>query len=108
MDHMQMLCLRSEHSNEDMSGHALMATLPPSRHLAEHPDVHYPHKIEENMNGGDLLRLLDLSNRLPLNGEITPVMAWAFIIGDPNFPYFETKDFQHIKDVLMTKVRCYG
>lgn len=107
MDHMQMLCVRSQDSEADISGHALMATCPPESHLVERPEVQYPHKMPD-MQAGDLMKLLDLSNRLPLDGEITPVMAWAAILRDERFPMLAEKDFKLIKEDLLAKVRCYG
>jgi len=108
MDHMQMLCVASASSDEHMSGHALMASAPPTQHVRDHPDVKYPHKIDDDMAAGDILRLLDLSNRLPLDGEITPVMAWAMVINDGQFAAFTHDDFTRIQENLMPKVRCYG
>jgi len=108
MKHMQMLCVRSHNADEHMSGHALMATCPPTQHIIENPNVPYPHQIPKETAGGDLLRLLDLSGRLDLNGELTPVMAWAYIMRDENMPRFTKDNFAHIQEVLMGKVRCYG
>lgn len=56
----------------------------------------------------DLMKLLDLSNRLPLDGEITPIMAWAKIIQDDNFKALSKEDIEVIKTELLAKVRCYG
>lgn len=107
MDHMQMLCVRSNDSEAEISGHALMATCPPEHHLIERPDVQYPHKMPD-MQHTDLMKLLDLSNRLPLGEEITPVMAWAVMFRDYRFRYLSGEDFDVIKEVLLPKVRCYG
>lgn len=107
MDHMQMLCVRSQKEEAEISGHALMATCPPHNHLIEHPEVQYPHQMPE-MNPSDLMKLLDLSNRLPLDGEVTPVMAWASIIKDPRVNDLNRSDFKAIEVDLLTKVRCYG
>ena len=107
MDHMQMLCVKSQESEGEISGHALMATCPPESHLIQHPDVQYPHKMPD-MHAGDLLKLLDLSNRLPLDGEITPVMAWAFVLKDPRVRSLSKDDFLVMKTDLLAKVRCYG
>jgi len=85
-----------------------MASAPPTQHVRDHPDVKYPHKIDDDMAPGDILRLLDLSNRLPLDGEITPVMAWAMVINDGQFAAFKHDDFARIQENLMPKVRCYG
>lgn len=108
MDHMQMLCVRSQGSEEEVSGHALMATCPPVAHIIHHPEVQYPHQISNEIPGGDLLKLLDLSARLPLAGEITPVMAWAYIFRDPRFRQLDEQDIFGINTDLLAKVRCYG
>lgn len=108
MDHMQMLCVKSHESEEEISGHALMATCPPNNHLIQHPDVRYPHQIPPEIPGGDLLKLLDLSARLPLDGEITPIMAWANIMRNPRFGELQETHVRGIMDSLMPKVRCYG
>ena len=62
------------------------------------PDVKMP----------DLMKLLDLSNRLPLDGEITPIMAWAKIIQHENFGSLSKEDIELMKEELLAKVRCYG
>lgn len=107
MDHMQMLCVRSQETEGEISGHALMATCPPESHLIERPEVQYPHKMPD-ISGEDILKLLDLSNRLPLDGEITPVMAWAMVLRSPSISLFGPKDFANMKEELLGKVRCYG
>lgn len=56
----------------------------------------------------DLVKLLDLSNRLPLDGEITPIMAWASIRGHERAGELRAGDYRAIKDGLSGKVRCYG
>ena len=108
MDHMQMMCVQAQQSEvDDISGHVLMATCPTHNHLIERPEVDYPHMMPE-MKASDLLRLLDLSNRLPLQGEITPIMAWAAILRHEHVKVFNAEDFKNIKVDLLDKIRCYG
>ncbi|TKA75140.1 hypothetical protein B0A49_05297 [Cryomyces minteri] len=123
MDHMQFLMVRSQnpdalpfHHPSDyadsdqepqISGHALMATCPPESYVLEHPNDMYPHKMPD-MPVPDLMKLLDLSNRLPLDGEITPVMAWTMILRNERCRELGTQDFELIKQELTAKVRCYG
>lgn len=108
MDHMQFLMVRSEDSTGEISGHALMATCPPHSHISEQPEEKYPHKMPD-IGKGDLVKLLDLSRRLPMDqGEITPIMAWAQIRGHPKFFELGKPDFEMLQDVLDKKVRCYG
>ncbi|KAF2270546.1 hypothetical protein CC78DRAFT_539063 [Lojkania enalia] len=107
MDHMQFLMVRATDSDADVSGHALMATCPPESHIINNPQEKYPHQMPD-ITMPDLMKLLDLSNRLPLDGEITPIMAWAMILQDPRFAEMTAKDVQVIKEDLLAKVRCYG
>ncbi|KAF1949091.1 hypothetical protein CC80DRAFT_429963 [Byssothecium circinans] len=107
MDHMQFLMVRANDADELVSGHALMATAPPESHIATCPHEDYPHQMPD-IAMPDLMKLLDLSNRLPLDGEITPIMAWAMILRDPRLRELERRDLQVIKEELVAKVRCYG
>ncbi|KAH9879109.1 hypothetical protein J1614_002544 [Plenodomus biglobosus] len=107
MDHMQFLMVRAHDTDETISGHALMATAPPDAHIANCPEEKYPHQMPD-VTMPDLLKLLDLSNRLPLDGEITPIMAWAKILQDEKFRDLSKEDIGFIKDDLLAKVRCYG
>ncbi|OAL07470.1 hypothetical protein IQ06DRAFT_208869 [Phaeosphaeriaceae sp. SRC1lsM3a] len=107
MDHMQFLMVRAHDAEETISGHALMATAPPDSHIATCPEEKYPHQMPD-ITMPDLMKLLDLSNRLPLDGEITPIMAWAKIIQDDNFKALSKEDIEVIKTELLAKVRCYG
>ncbi|CAG5170930.1 uncharacterized protein ALTATR162_LOCUS7251 [Alternaria atra] len=67
----------------------------------------YPHQMPD-VKMPDLMKLLDLSNRLPLDGEITPIMAWAKILQDENIRDLSKQDIELIKTELLAKVRCYG
>jgi hypothetical protein len=109
MDHMQFLMVRARDAEDaEVSGHALMATCPPNSHIEQHGmDVIYPQKLPD-IGMPDLLKLLDLSKRLPLDGEITPVMAWVIIRGDERFHDLGVADFEVLKEDLKAKVRCYG
>ncbi|KAF2467544.1 uncharacterized protein BDR25DRAFT_63524 [Lindgomyces ingoldianus] len=107
MDHMQFLMVRANDSESDVSGHALMASCPPESHIVNSPQEQYPHQMPD-IAMPDLLKLLDLSNRLPLDGEITPIMAWAMILQDHRFHELTTEDVVAIKNDLLAKVRCYG
>lgn len=94
---------------EHMSGHALMATCPPASHIMNAPAEKYPHQMPEMSTPG-LMKLLDLSTRLPMghDGEITPIMAWTQVMRDERVACLEQKDFEMIKLDLGAKVRCYG
>lgn len=108
MNHMKMLCDRSETSDGDFSGHALMVSCPPSQHLIDHSDREHSQQATGPVFHADLLSLLDVSNRLPLDGEIAPIMAWFMLTQDEKFEYLEPLDFERIKEILMTKAKCYG
>jgi hypothetical protein len=56
----------------------------------------------------DLATLMDLSGRLNLDGEITPVMAWAAVRSHPRFFELGADDFARLCEELGGKVRCYG
>ncbi|KAF1833282.1 hypothetical protein BDW02DRAFT_500939 [Decorospora gaudefroyi] len=107
MDHMQFLMVRAHDADEHISGHALMATAPPDAHITNCPEEKYPHQMPD-IKMPDLMKLLDLSNRLPLEGEITPIMAWAKILQHENVRDLVKEDFEHMKGELLAKVRCYG
>lgn len=56
----------------------------------------------------DLMKLLDLSERLPLDGEITPIMALKIIRLHERYLELTLGDFEILKEDLKAKVRCYG
>lgn len=107
MDHTQYLMVRAHNADDLVSGHALMATCPPESHIAHAPEEKYPHQMPD-IAMPDLMKLLDLSNRLPLDGEITPIMAWAAILRHPRFAELSKENFETMKTDLLAKVRCYG
>jgi hypothetical protein len=115
MDHMQFLVERASEPEGDPCGHALMASCPPDPYPENHPEIPFGHS-QLNGNGQktwdlskpDLANLLDLSKRLNLEGEITPVMAWGMVLGHPRFSELTTEDFEKICQELGRKVRCYG
>ena len=110
MAHTQFMCVRSTQGLEpepQISGHALMATCPPYSHIVEKPDVPFPYKSYDIPNS-DLLKLLDLSQSLPLNGEITPVQALKLIRSHERYGELTPVDFGALIDELKGKPRCYG
>lgn len=56
----------------------------------------------------DLATLLNLSQHLDLDGEITPVMAWGMIVGHPRAGELTLEDFVKLTEELARKARCYG
>jgi hypothetical protein len=118
MDHMQFLVERASEPEGDPCGHALMATCPPKPYPENHPEIPFGVvNTNGNVHSGqktwdleksDLANLLDLSKRLNLDGEITPVMAWGMVLGHQRFSELRVEDFEKIADDLKGKVRCYG
>ena len=107
---------RSRKPGEDISGHVLMATCPPLKHVAQYPlpDTYNLGDPVEPTNHldlpkADLLKLFDLSQSLELlQGEITPVVALKIIREDSRYPLLGMKEFEALKDELRGKTRCYG
>ena len=60
------------------------------------------------LSKSDLSTLLDLSKRLNLEGEITPVMAWGMVLAHPRLGEMRAEDFGRLTEELGGKVRCYG
>lgn len=56
----------------------------------------------------DLTSLMDLSKRLNLEGEITPVHAWGMVCMHKRFSELGVEDIKELVGYLVTKVRCYG
>lgn len=108
MDHIQFLVDRSSASDSEISGHARMITCPPHTHDESNAfDVGH---LPDLMDPPDLNKLLDLSNRLPLNGdgEVTPIMAWQLLFKHEYAYRLELNDLTAIRNVLLPKIRCYG
>ena len=108
MDHLQYMCVRSNQDPEQPpSGHALMISCPPYSHIEKHPEVPYPHKTMDIPNS-ELMKLFQLSQNLPLDAEITPVIALKMIYDHERFNELTLQDFQAIREDLKMKTRCYG
>ena len=117
MDHMQFLVERASEPEGEPCGHALMASCPPEPFTENHPEIPFGHG-KPHLDGSaqktwdlskpDLANLLDLSKRLNLDGEITPVMAWGMVLGHPRFSELKVDDFKTMCQDLGGKVRCYG
>jgi hypothetical protein len=60
------------------------------------------------LSKSDLATLLDLSQKLNLDGEITPVMAWGMVLAHPRLGELNERDFVKLTEELGSKVRCYG
>lgn len=60
------------------------------------------------LSKADLATLLDLSQKLNLDGEITPVMAWGMVLAHPRLAELNDRDFEKLAEELTSKVRCFG
>ncbi len=114
MDHLQYLVELSSDADGPVCGHALMASCPPVPKVEdEMPFGHGPRQFPDapktwDLSKPDLANLLDLSKRLNLDGEITPVMAWGMILSHERFSELRLEDFQKLTQELGGKIRCYG
>ncbi|KAH0498796.1 hypothetical protein TgHK011_006031 [Trichoderma gracile] len=125
MAHMPFLVDRASEADGAPCGHALMASCPPTPFQDLTPDTPFGHTHTHHHGGGgcceeplaqgtweltkaDLTTLLDLSQKLNLDGEITPVMAWGMVLSHSRFAELAPCDFEKISGELLRKVRCYG
>ncbi|SPN97142.1 related to AP-1-like transcription factor [Cephalotrichum gorgonifer] len=118
MSHLSFLLERSAQPGGGPCGHALMASCPPEPFPELKPDIPFGHAhVNSDLNPnqgtwelskGDLMTLLDLSKKLDLDGEVTPVIAWGMVLAHPRFDEFRPDDFGRLAEELKGKVRCYG
>lgn len=95
-----------------------MASCPPEPFPELTPEIPFGYSnVNGELNSGqrtwelskaDLATLLDLSQKLNLSGEITPVMAWGMIKNHPYFYQARSEDFAKLTEELTSKTRCYG
>ncbi|PWW79216.1 hypothetical protein C7212DRAFT_154685 [Tuber magnatum] len=108
MDHIQILTTNATtNSAVDLHGHALMASCPPENHILRHAEIPWGSKTLD-VGASELSVLFNLSNRLELEGELTPISVWALITRHERFPEFEMADFKALEEALLDKVKCYG
>lgn len=121
MQHMPFLLERSTDEEGNPCGHALMASCPSgpfgnltpdtpfgTAHTLDQGDGAEPGQGTWELSKAGLATLLDLSKKLDLEGEITPVMAWGMVLGSPRFAEMKPEDFHRLAEDLGGKVRCYG
>ncbi|MCJ1311347.1 hypothetical protein MMC25_005018 [Agyrium rufum] len=109
MSHSTYLCQRSRDSQDHepfISGHALMITCPTPSYLASNSSDPFEPKIE--LPNADLMKLLNLSRSLPLDGEYTPVEALNYIRSHDRYFELTLQDFETIIENLRNKSRCHG
>ncbi|KAH0840774.1 hypothetical protein AYO21_00575 [Fonsecaea monophora] len=112
---------------DDGSGHELMLMSPimwhsPARgpsttvsaqhHSTTAPDVTtatgLPSGTRWSVPAVELEKLLDFSDKLSLDGEITPVEAWQRVRQHPNFGDLTRDGLEALKATLLPEVQCYG
>lgn len=86
------------------SGHALTAQAPL---LTSAPPALTPSSSWQ-IPAVEIDRLLDLSSQLNLQGEVTPVQAWARLRSHPAFEKLGRDNLEGLKQALMVEVQCYG
>lgn len=52
--------------------------------------------------------LLDMSQKLELEKELTPIMAWSYISKHERFTELTYTDFELLGEELVAKTRCFG
>jgi hypothetical protein len=113
-------CL-SHHPNEpsvvgdEPSGHSLMLQSPimarvPAQLLSHTGSgkQQFPSNLTWNVPAQEIEKLLDLSAKLSLEGEITPIEAWQRIRGHPHFALLDIDRLDALKNMLVGEVKCYG
>ncbi len=137
MDHMPWLIERAQDTAGEACGHALMASCPPEPFPELDDEIPFgptqpflcahnasnignsdnannangdlrPNQQTWELSKADLATLLNLSKRLDLDGEITPVMAWGMVLAHPRLAELKREDLERLVDDLKGKVRCYG
>jgi hypothetical protein len=73
-----------------------------------HPSSGLPTGTRWSVPALELEKLLDFSDKLSLNGEITPVEAWQRIRQHPNFEGMTRDGLDALKETLLPEVTCYG
>lgn len=110
---------RAADPDSEPCGHALMACCPPDPFPDARPGVpfgntHVPVASDFQQQKtwevpiADLATLLDLSKRLDLNGEVTPIVAWGMLLHHPRANELGVDDYRFLTEQLFRKVRCYG
>jgi hypothetical protein len=80
MEHMNLLTNNSINNPEgDFHGHALMLSCPPESYHLQNPGGTWDPPKHQDLQAADLSVLFHLSNRLQLEGEMTPI-AYVLIL----------------------------
>lgn len=113
---LEHVCLEhhAEHSvADDGSGHEMMLMAPimwrsPPLNQTSQTGSGLPSGTRWTVPAVELEKLLEFSDRLSLDGEITPVEAWQRIRQHPNFQNLTRDGLDALKAALLPEVQCYG
>jgi hypothetical protein len=113
---LEYVCLEHHavHSvDADGSGHEMMLLSPimsrsPPLMQTTQPGSGLPDGTRWSVPAVELERLLEYSDRLNLDGEITPVEAWQRIRQHPNFSALSREGLEDLRASLLPEVKCYG
>ncbi|KIW68174.1 hypothetical protein PV04_04135 [Phialophora macrospora] len=93
----------------DQSSHSSTTRQPsPAARPAAQTSSGLPSGTRWSVPAIELEKLLDFSDRLSLDGEITPVEAWQRIRQHPNFEGLTRDGLEGLKQTLLPEVTCYG
>jgi len=99
------------------SGHSLMLTCPPRQFCADHGAEAVWEPQKEFLTTGelpkpDLVRMLSsvraFAKDAILEEQVTPVMAWAWLMGHPRSAELGERELRVIRDDLGRRIVCYG
>jgi hypothetical protein len=105
---MPILISKAIENEDDFTGHALMATYPSHAYFQDPPPVEIIVPPKPSLTRNELAVLLEASQKLDLDGEVTPVMAWSMILSHPRFFELDILDFKMLTDDLSRKTGCQG
>jgi hypothetical protein len=101
--------------NGEFSGHKLMVQTPIMAHSNTprpvfnlKPGGQIPASASWTVPAVEVERLLNLSSRLSLEGEITPIEAWQKIKQHPGFASLDRDGLEQLKTILLPEVQCLG
>jgi hypothetical protein len=106
MAHIPILMDRAAKLEGDFFGHAMMASCPPNWAVPVTAAGDLGRRW--NVANVSLANLMDLSSRLGLEGEVTPVRAFGMVLAHPKAAAFEAPDLAALTEELGRKVKCYG
>ena len=113
---LEHVCLghHAAHSvDDDGSGHEMMLMSPI---MWRSPPLNVTTQAGSGLAAGarwsvpavELEKLLEFSDRLSLDGEVTPVEAWQRVRQHPNFSNMTRDGLDALKETLLPEVQCYG